>query len=407
MALHLYRDLVDDATVATIPESLGHKTPHLSKRDPFLYAQNRLILADGCSFNIFNGVSWFQVVNRGVIDFNPVSLLDTGGQFNVGWDYYVYLCLGENNTPLLVVSANATFPLGYTAQNSRKIGGFHFGHIRRVSTDGLWVPVDSAGTKRGSTGTAWQRNVAIGIIPNSVWDLVNRPSCSPEGMVKIGKHWVDIYISSAAEPIIMEGSGLSIESGRLQSRYGQIPVTGTEGLNWFGFAELASIAGKRMLTYSEWIAAARDNPQGEDAADNFGWTKTTNTERFRTGCNVDANGAFLDGGGVKGFAVSALNIVDAVGNVIEWIDELSYRQPDGGAAPVFAWHDVLGTGKGQAHLDSNRGLTALGVGGYWPSGVFAGSRCVLAHVNPWGVLASRGVRLACDAAPLRLVSDVQ
>ena len=394
--LKLFKDLVDDATVATIPESLGRQTPYLTKRDPFLYAANRLVLAEGCSFNIFDGQAWRQIVNRAAIDFNPASMLDTGGQFNVGWDYYVYICLDSEGEPVIVVSANSTFPFGYTAQNSRKIGGFHYGHIRHVSDDGLYIPVDSAGTKRGTFGTIWQQNVSVGIIPNSVWDLVNRPGCAPEGMVKVGKHWVDIYLSSAAEAIVLEGSGLSIASGKLQSKYGQIPVTGTEGLNWYGFAELAGLAGKRMLSYGEWIAAARDNPQGENGADNFGWTKTTNTARYRTGCNVDANGGFIAGGGVKPFAVSALNIVDAVGNVFEWLDEFTYR-PDG-TGNTWAYHDVLGAGKGQAYLYHNQGLVALRAGGRWHSGVHAGCRCVAANVFPWTVHTLSGVRLACDAA---------
>ncbi|GHV90437.1 hypothetical protein AGMMS50268_09400 [Spirochaetia bacterium] len=394
--LKVFKDLVDEATVATVPESIAHHTSFISKRDPFLYAADRIIIADGASIPIYDGNAWRQIVNRGTLDLNAVSFLDTGGQFNVGWDYYIYLCLGENNDPEIVISANATYPYGFTVQNSRKIGGFHYGHIRHVSDDGKWIPVDSAGTKRGGTGTIWQRNVSVGIIPNSVWDLRNRPACAPEGMVKVGNKWVDIYISSAAEAIVMEGSGLSVVSGKLQSKYGQLPVTGTEGLNWYGFSELASLAGKWMMTYSEWIAAARDNPQGEDGADNYGWTKTTNTARQRTGCNVDAGGNFVEGGGLKPFAVSAFNIVDAVGNVYEWLDEQTYRE-DGGAAG-WAWRDILGTGKGQAYLYKDTALVSLKAGGNWYDGVCAGTRAVNASGYPWNVAALTGVRLACDAA---------
>lgn len=394
--LKAFKDLVDDATVATIPESISRNSGFISKRDPFLYSTDRLLIADGCAIPVFDGIIWRQIVNRGTLDLNAASLLDTGGQFNVGWDYYIYLCLTENGNPEIVVSANATFPYGFTANNSRKIGGFHYGHIRHVSGDGKWVPIDSAGNKRGSTGTIWQRNVSVGIIPNSVWDLWNRPACAPEGMVKVGNKWVDIYLSSAAENIILEDSGLSVVSGKLQSKYGQLPVTGTEGLNWYGFSEFASLAGKWMMTYSEWIAAARDNPQGEDGADNYGWTKTTNTARQRTGCNVDANGNYVEGGGVKPFAVSALNIVDAVGNVYEWLDEQTYRE-DGGAAG-WAWRDVLGTGKGQAYLYKDNALVSLIAGGSWDNGVRAGTRSVHANNYPWYVGTGAGVRLACDAA---------
>jgi formylglycine-generating enzyme required for sulfatase activity len=126
------------------------------------------------------------------------------------------------------------------------------------------------------------------------------------------------------------------------------------------------------MTYSEWIAAARDNPQGEDGADNYGWTKTTNTGRQRTGCSVDASGNFVDGSGLKPYAISAFNIVDAVGNVYEWLDEQTYRED--GAAAGWAWRDVLGAGKGKAYLYKDNVLVSLIAGGYWADGVNAGAR---------------------------------
>ena len=393
--LKLCKNFKNGTSVSAIPESSGRGMPYLSKRDPFLYATDHLILSDGCAFFIYDGNTWLQIVNHGAIDINPVSILDTGGRFKVGWDYYIYLCLNEEGQPVLMVSANTTYPDGGKAQNSRKIGGFHFGHIRHVSDDGKWVPVDSTGNKRGAIGTIWQRNVSVGIVPNSVWDLANRPQCSPEGMVKVGSNWVDIYQCSAAETITLEGPGLSIVTGKLQSKYGQLPVTGIEGLNWFGFAELAGLAGKKMLSYAEWIAAARDNPQGEDDADNYGWTKNTNIIRNRTGCNIDSDGNFIEGGGVKPYAVSALNIVDAVGNVHEWLNEFTYRED--GPTVGWAWRDVLGTGKGKAWLYKENSLVSLRAGGHWKDGAAAGPRCVSTSYGSWFVFTYYGCRLACDS----------
>ena len=398
MSLKVFKDLIDDATVATIPESGNYKaagSSYLSKRDPFSYATDRLVLADGCGFDVFDGNTWRQVVNRGAIDAPAVSLLDIGGSFQVGTDYYVYMCIADSGDAEIKISANATYPAGFTAYNSRKIGGFHYGHIRCVSDDGAWTPIDSNGVKFGSTGTKWQDNVTIGIVPNSVWDLKNRPLCSPEGMVKIGKSWTDIYLSSAASPIEMEGSGLHVKSGRLQSKYGQLPAGGTEGLNWYGFAELAALAEKRMMSYADFIAAARGNPQGEDGADNYGWTKTSNSARARTGCRVNAStGAFDDAGGIKPFAISAANCVDCAGNLWEWLDELSNRHD----TTSWAWQNVLGTGKGQAYLPNATGLAAFIAGGDWSDGVYCGARAVLLSYYPWDVNTGFGVRLACDAA---------
>jgi formylglycine-generating enzyme required for sulfatase activity len=401
MSLKVFKDLIDDATVATIPESGSFKAAgnsFIAKRDPFSYAADRLVISDECGFDVFDGNVWRQVVNRGLIDTAAVSLLDAGGTFQAGTDYYVYVCIGENGDAEIKVSANATYPGGYTAQNSRKIGGFHYGHIRHVADDGSWTPIDSNGVKFGSTGTQWKDNVSIGIVPNSVWDLKNRPACLPDGTVKISETlWRDIYKASAAIPIEMEGSGLHVKAGRLQSKYGQLPVTGTEGLNWYGFAELAALSGKRLPTYAEFIAAARGNPQGEDGADNYGWTKTTNNARARTGCKVNpSTGAFDDAAGIKPYAISAMNCVDAIGNVHEWLDDLSYGQD--GSAAGWVWRDGLGSGKGQAYLYNDVGLVALTAGGHWSNGVHTGPRAVSAVHYPWYVAMYGGVRLACDAA---------
>jgi formylglycine-generating enzyme required for sulfatase activity len=217
-------------------------------------------------------------------------------------------------------------------------------------------------------------------------------------MVKINSYlWRDIYKASAAIPIELEGSRLHVKTGKLQSKYGQLPVTGTEGANWYVFAELAALSGKRLPTYAEFIAAARGNPQGEDGADNYGWTKTSNSSRVRTGCQVNTStGAFDGASGVKPYAISAMNCVDAIGNVYEWLDDLSYRQD--GASPGWTWRDVLGSGKGQAYLYNDVGLVALIAGGNWDNGLRAGARTVNANGYPWDVATAIGVRLACDAA---------
>jgi len=398
MSLKLFKDNIDAATVATVPESGNFKAvgnKYLSKRDPFSYVADRLILEDGCAFDLFDGEVWRQIVNRGIIDVSAVTLLDTGNAFVVGTDYYIYMCLEPDGEPILVISANATYPEGYAAHNSRKIGGFHYGHIRCVSDDGTWTPIDSNGVKMGNTGIKWEDNVVIGIVPNSVWDLKNRPKCAPEGMVKVGSRWVDIYQSSAAIPLVLEGSGLHVKTGKLQSKYGQLPVTGTEGANWYVFAELAALSEKQMLSYADWIAAARGNPQGEDGADNYGWTKTSNGSRARTGCKVNSStGVFDPASGIKPYAISAMNCVDCVGNVWEWLDEFTYWYESANSG----WKDVLGTGKGKAYLQNNNGLIALMAGGNWTVGAICGARCVNANFYPWYVYNIIGARLACDAA---------
>jgi hypothetical protein len=345
MALKLWTDFTDIASVNTLSENGSFKAPgssFLSKKNPFSYVQNILTIADGCAFDIFNGEDWRQISNRGGIDLNPLTALDQGAAFIPGTDYFVYLCLPDSRPPEIIVSANATYPAGFSASNSRKIGGFHYGHIRIV--DETWTPVNSAGVKYGSTGMIWQDNVTIGIIPNSVWDLKNRPKTLFGGLVKVGNIWVSIYQASVKTPVtFMSGTSLvSVSGGELQSKYGQLPATGTEGLCQYNFVELASRAGMRLMSYQEWLAAAIGNPQGEASADNYGWTKNSNGGRARTGCGVNpSTGQYDQAAGVKPYAISAYNIVDAVGNVWEWLSDCSPRFD--ASSGTWGWKDQLGT----------------------------------------------------------------
>lgn len=394
MLTRLIQDNITDADAALFSgmmDVLVRSDRILEKKNPFAYATNIITVKAGTTLTLYNA-QWKSFRLDADVELSE-SDLDTGS-FEVGKDYYVYL-VDDGADGQFIISLNTTFPAGYSADTSRKIGGFHYGHVRKVSPDGLWVPVDSEGTRFGSGSINWKDNVTTGIIPNSVWDLQNRPKCSPEGMVKIGHIWVDIYLSSAAESITFESgsNGLHIATGRLQSKYGQIPVTGTEGMNWYTFGELAARADKRLLTYGEWIKSAFGNPQGQDGADDYGWTKTTNSARARTGCRVNnSTGAHDLATGIKPAAISAFNIVDAVGNVYEWLDELSNRHD----STSFAWQNVLGTGKGQAYLPNASGLIAYIAGAHWSRGVNAGSRAVSAIYVPWYLGAAVGSRLACD-----------
>jgi formylglycine-generating enzyme required for sulfatase activity len=399
MALKLWQDGVDNASVATIPENGNFKcvgSSFLVKKDPFAYTENKLILKDGFAVDLYDGVAWRQITNRAAIEFDPAENLDTGDTLSHGKDYYVYITL-TGTTIAIVVSLNSTYPDGFNANNSRKIGGFHVGHIRKVSDDGLWVPIDSAGNKFGSSGTKWQDNVATGIVPNSVWDLKNRPRVISPGMVKINENlWEGIYIPSVDEAItFMAGTnGLSVAEGKLKIAYGELPATGTEGLNQFNFNELAARQGLRLLSYDEWMQGAFGSPQGEDGSNNYGWTKTTNTARCRTGCQVDpSTGDFDNVNGVKPYAISAKNVVDCAGNVSEWTKTFSLDF----SSTNWNWQNVLGANQGQAYLPNSDGLRALRCGDFWANGVHCGPRTVGGDNFPWDVSSVIGARLACDS----------
>jgi len=303
-------------------------------------------------------------------DLDLDSDLDTGAKAH-GSDYYAYLC--DNSGSLVgLLSAATTYPTGYNADTSRKMGGFHYGRVRLV--DANWIPQDSV---NGSYGSGWEDDVSTEILSNSVWDLKNRPTCSPEGMAKVGDRWMDIYLCSVDAAVSLSSGKLA--GGTTKSIYNANPLTGTESLNAYLFNELAKRTGKRMPTLSEWLQGAEGSPQGNDGDNVNAWSNTGNSARNPTGTVVRA--------------VSAYNLCDCVGNVREWLDEfvLDPSQETG------AWHDVMtGQGVGQLYMYGATSLHVVNAGGSWSNGVVAGSRCVNVNNYPWVVYTTHGCRFACD-----------
>ena len=347
-------------------------------KNEYLYASgaNELTLLDGCVIAV-GGAGIFATEATVITAGN----LDVGSAFEVGKDYYVYICdtRVDAQNERYVVSLNSTYPAGWNASDSRKIGGFHYGRVRKV--DGNLQPVNSSGA---IFGTGWESAVSNGIVPRSVWTLGHRPKCNPEGMVYLGGGtWIDIYLNS--------------DDGAygLKSEYGCAPMTGTEGMNWYTFTERLAKSGKRMPDYSDFCAYAFGSPAGLDNANTNAWTATTNTGRGVTGSVVNA--------------VSAVGCVDAVGRVWEWLNDLITRAEHATNTeyhPTVAWgwdkksplkdnatkYDV-----GNIYQYYAYSLAALVAGGGWNDGANAGARAVNCYYYPWIVVTSIGARGACDS----------
>jgi hypothetical protein len=284
--------------------------------------------------------------------------------FTLGENYYIYaLQPAEGAEPNFTISINSTYPDGYTENNSRKIGGFHYGRIRDVAD-----AYDETAT------------ITVNILPNSVWDLQNRPTCDPTGMAKVGDIWVDIYLASD------DGNG------GVESKYNATPITGTEGLSWYSFAERFAKVDKRMASMSEWTALAQGSPQGNDGDNVNAWSATTNSSRTATGTVTNA--------------ISNYNIVDCAGNVYEWLDELSIRQ-DSSDTTDWRWYDPdtdfnesiesNWNELGDLYLPNDDGLVAFRAGGRWNNGVHCGARTVGVSGPPWDVRSTYGSRGVCDS----------
>ncbi|WP_339860488.1 hypothetical protein [Thalassospira alkalitolerans] len=275
------------------------------------------------------------------------------GTLVLGDDVYIYAVDDGDIQAKLVASKNADIPDGYTAVNSRKIGGFHYGRVRpvvnRYDTD--YIP-------------------SVQIVPNSVWDLQHRPSCDPTGMVEItpGGFWADIYLNS-------EGGGIWPENVPV-SRYGQSLIRNNVYAR-SDFHLLLRNAGKRLPTVEEFLTYAEGAPAGENN-NTFAWTATTNAGPTTAG-NVDK-------------AVSMFNVVDAVGNLWDYLDD---HLDWGGTFSKDT--SVVNVGKDAAiprgaveHADWSN----FAGGGAYGYSVSAGARCLHSGSKPWftnGVVGLRGV----------------
>jgi hypothetical protein len=274
----------------------------------------------------------------------------------IGTDYYIYACTDGT----IHADANSSAPTGYNTGNSRKIGGYHYGRIRNTLT---------------------VTDVATEIVPRSLWDLAYRPKCNPAGMVDVygnGSLWADIYLAAVDNAITLT-SGV-VTAGTCKSIYNGTPLSGTEGLHGYNFIELAKNSGKRLLTYSEWLAVAHGSPQGNDGDNLNAWSATNNSARTGTGQVARA--------------VSLCGATDCVGNLWEWVDEWSN---DYSTTVSAGWYNPMtGQNVGQQYMYNSTGLQMYMVGGYWANGVIAGSRALFLSFYPWLVGTAIGSRFACD-----------
>jgi len=264
-----------------------------------------------------------------------------------GKDFYVYACQPQDGyAPVLILSANSTYPTGYTADTSRKIGGFHCLCL-------------SVGTISGHPLSGF---VTGDILPLSVWDLLHRPkTASPEGMVwcPSANIWVDIYLQS--------GTGTTTASA-----YG---ATITDTRTWMDHVDDLGAVGKRLLDDAEFqlIAAGgneKTNIQGS-------------ADPGTTGGHVDTAGRRM---------ISSIGCEDCVGAMWQWLSDQSYRSDS--TDTEWGWKDLPG-GKGNIYVQGN-GDVKLRAGGRWSGGANYGSRCRDANNFRWIANAVNGARGAAE-----------
>jgi len=314
-------------------------------------AETPFIVAKSASELTIKADSAIKIINSGVhkvfqkssdVDVNVSTNLDTGS-LQAGKDYYVYLCDEGAGTASIVISLNSTYPTGYTADNSRKIGGFH-----TLCAD--------VGTIGGHTLTGYTNK---SILPASVWDLEHRPVCSPEGMVwsDEAKLWVDIYLQS--------GTG-----GSTASAYG---ATITDTRDWNDFVDDLGAVGKRLLSDMEYqLIAAGSNEETNISG---------SADPVTTGGHSDTAGRRM---------ISNIGCEDCCGAMWQWLQTPSARLDDGTAG---AWYDLPNSkGSFYTYGTNSYGNTQLLAGGYWGNGTDCGSRCRNAERYRWATSSILGAR---------------
>jgi len=286
------------------------------------------------------GTSWFLIDTD--TNVSTATAMDTGSISN-GKDYCVYAC-DNSGTLTLLISLATTYPSGYNATTSRKIGGFH-------------TLCTSVGTISGHTLTGYTANQ---ILPASVWDLKHRPLSEPAGMVfsEAANIWVDIYLASGTGSSTASANGGTISDTR----------------NWMDFVDDFGAVRKQLLDDIEFqIIAAGSNEETNI---------TGSADPVTTGGHVDTAGRRM---------ISNIGCEDCCGVMWQWLRDQSYRSP---ATPGWEWYDLPGS---KGSLYNYGGATGDGdvkllAGANWNAGSLSGSRSRNANNARWSASSGIGSR---------------
>lgn len=272
-------------------------------------------------------------------DVSTASDMDTGSISN-GKDYFVYAC-DNSGTLIFKISLASTYPSGFTADTSRKMGGFH-------------TLCTNAGTISGHTLTGYTAN---SILPQSIWDLKHRPICEPTGMVwsDEAQIWVDIYLASGTG-----GSTASVNNGTI-----------SDTRDWMDFVDDFGAVKKQLLDDSEFQLIA--------AGSNEETNITGSADPVTTGGHSDTASRRM---------ISNIGCEDCAGTMRQWLRDQSAMYD---AAVAAAWYDLPGS-KGSLYRPVDTNDIKLGAGGDWGSAAGCGSRCRYTSGSRWGASTSIGGR---------------
>lgn len=278
--------------------------------------------------------------------------LDSGSPLP-GKDYSLFLVPDGSGSLDFKFSLNATAPEGYAISDVMRIGGNH-----------SMCETITADNAPSTTHVAVGYNAGE-IVPNSIWDALNRPKCSPNGMgyVDLIDLWVDIYNQSG-----IDGAETSVFGGtRVCSR------------QWSDHVEDMFLVGKRLLWDHEFAVAAEGSPQ------KLAVKGAAQPSPDTTGGHTTTSDLFM---------ISKYFLWEMCGLQWQWLLNVS---ANGGSN--WSTHDSLKGAKGQLYGSSY----ALLAGGAWTASSYCGSRSRRGSYGRGTVNASLGGRGACEPLNPKLI----
>ena len=320
----------------------------------FTCTYTSVTLPKGIELNI-NGEAYISTVETTIL----ISTIGTAAEL-AGKDVYIYATQGEGTEPNFVLSLNSTVPDGYTADNSRKIGGFHC----ECLAVGSLTNVDPV---TGITEAHKLTDLGTGeIIAPSRWDLWHKGSANQtEGLTYVDEAdvWSFIY-------------GASWDGTKLVSAFGGIWADGTSAKKWHGELSLEALMkqGFRLLWRYEFQMAAKGS--NEQTAIKGASDPGT------TGAHVDTAGRRM---------VSNYGLEDCCGVLWQWLMDLGFADGSGWTNSTYA-SDVDPRSYGQTYGTLYR---LLG-GGRWNDSSSCGSRCATCDNPSARVLSNYGCRGASE-----------
>lgn len=269
-----------------------------------------------------------------------------------GKDFYIYACIQAGTAPKILLSANSTYPAGYTANNSRKIGGFHcmpyvtaptwaadtvttVNYVVQPTTPGatklLYRCTARAGDYKthAATEPTWPTTVGETVVDdqvtwtcdangcenlsashpyygylmgdilfNSIWDILDKPKSSPDGMAKCSLTpsttkavWIDIYLANGTGATATSVFGATIK----------------DYTDWNNFVEYGRLQSKRLLRDAEFQAGAVGSPERVNIAGSADPAIVT--------FPLDTTGKAM---------ISNCGLIGMCGVMNQWLDEQAY-----------------------------------------------------------------------------------